>query len=90
MEVPRHLVFPTPAAIRIVGKEIGFTESKAFTRAFYTSEQWIRSKAYQRALDPEKDRPELSVSEKIGVVAEHIVTRLGFEKGCEIVAVLKK
>jgi hypothetical protein len=61
-----------------------------FTRSDYSDEHWIRSKAYKNQLNPEKDRLSLDVSEKIGLFTEHVLTRLGFEKGWEIVAVLSK
>jgi 2-polyprenyl-3-methyl-5-hydroxy-6-metoxy-1,4-benzoquinol methylase len=89
-EVPRHLIFPTPKALKMIAAETGFKNTKVFTRAFYTSEQWIRSKAYKKGLNPELDRPNLDLKEKMGLITEHFLTRLGFAKGCETVAVLRK
>ncbi|HEY0462104.1 MAG TPA: class I SAM-dependent methyltransferase [Pyrinomonadaceae bacterium] len=89
-EVPRHLILPTPKAVRLIAREKGFTRINVFTRAFYASEQWIRSKAYKNGLNPERERPNLGLTEKLGLITEHFLTVLGFEKGCETVAVLKK
>jgi hypothetical protein len=41
-------------------------------------------------MNPDKERPPLSLSEKLGVLAERVLTRLGFETGWEVVAVLEK
>lgn len=89
-EVPRHLIFPTPKAVKFIAKETGFSAAKVFTRAYYSDEHWIRSKAYKNRLNPEKERLNLDLTEKLGLLTEHFLTKLGFEKGWEIVAVLRK
>lgn len=89
-EVPRHLVFPSPKAVKQLAKNVGFSETKVFTRAFYSSVHWVSSKAYKINENPDLVRPDLDIVEKIGLSTEHILTKMGFEKGWEIVAVLKK
>jgi len=89
-EVPRHLVFPTPKAIKLLADETGFSDTEVFTRAFYSSVHWISSKAYKKSLNPEEERLNLDLTEKIGLFTEHFLTKLGFEKGWEIVSILKK
>jgi 2-polyprenyl-3-methyl-5-hydroxy-6-metoxy-1,4-benzoquinol methylase len=89
-EVPRHLIFPTPKAVKMLVNETGYSDAKVFTRAFYSIEQWKNSKAYKNRLNPEKERPNLNLTEKLGLLTEHFLTKMGFEKGWEIVAILKK
>ena len=89
-EVPRHLILPTPRSLRNLAAQAGFKKSKIKTRAFYPHEVWISSTAYTRGMNPDKERPPLSLSEKLGVLAERALTRLGFETGWEVVAVLEK
>jgi len=89
-EVPRHLIFPTPKAVKMLARETNFSGAKVFTRASYSDEHWIRSKAYKNRLNPEQTRLKLDLIEKTGLFIEQVLTRLGFEKGWEIVAVLRK
>jgi 2-polyprenyl-3-methyl-5-hydroxy-6-metoxy-1,4-benzoquinol methylase len=89
-EVPRHLILPTRKAFQKLAEQAGFRESRVRTRAFYPQELWISSTAYVRGLNPDRERPSLALSEKLGVLAERSLNRLGFEKGWEIVAVLEK
>lgn len=89
-EVPRHLIMPAPKAVKSLAKEVNFSEAKVFTRAYYSSVQWQSSVAYKKNVNPDKVRPQLNLVEKMGLVTEHILTTLGFEKGWETVAVLKK
>jgi len=89
-EVPRHLIFPTPKAVKMMARETGFSEVNVITRAFYSDEHWIRSKAYKNRLNPEETRLNLDLTEKIGLFTEQLLTKIGFEKGWEIVATLKK
>lgn len=89
-EVPRHLIFPTPKAVKMMARETKFSEVKVFTRAFYSDEHWIRSKAYKNQLNPETERLNLDLTEKLGLFTEQVLTKLGFEKGWETVAMLKK
>lgn len=87
---PRHLIFPTPKTIKLLAKNATFSEAKVFTRAYYLSVQWVSSKAYKNHLHPDKVRPELNLTEKFGLFIEHFLTKVGFEKGWETVAILKK
>ena len=89
-EVPRHLILPTTKAIEGIAKEAGFSEVKAFSRADYSDIHWTSSKAYKNRLNPDIARPALDLNEKLGLFGEHFLTKIGFEKGWEIVAVLTK
>lgn len=89
-EVPRHLIFPTPAAVRILANETGFSTIYIFTRAYYSEVHWGRSKAYKVGRHPETDAPELGFAEKLGVLLENLAVKIGFDKGWEIVATLHK
>jgi len=91
-DAPRHLIFPTPKAVKLISKQIGFSEVKAVTKNSFWAEieQWICSKAYKNRLNPEKERLKLGLTEKFGFFTERLLTGLGFEKGWEIVAVLRK
>lgn len=89
-EVPRHLVFPTLKGLKLIAEAAGFSKTTVITRVAYSSVQWISSKAYQNQQHPDKVRPDLSLTENIGLFTEYLLTRLRFAKGCEIVAVLEK
>lgn len=89
-DAPRHLIFPSPKAVKMIAKEAKYSNATIFTRAYYSSFQWISSKAYKNNLHPDIDRPDLDLIEKIGLSTEHILTKIGFEKGWETVAILKK
>jgi SAM-dependent methyltransferase len=89
-EVPRHLIFPTPKAVALLAARTGFAAARVFTRAYYSDEHWIRSKAYKNQLNPETERPSLDLKEKIGVLSERVLAGIGLEKGWETVAILRK
>ena len=89
-EVPRHLIFPSVNAIKLVARNAGFAEASAITRAYYSEVHWSWSKAYEMNLNPAEHSPRLGIKERFGVLLENLVTRSGFEKGWEIVATLRK
>jgi SAM-dependent methyltransferase len=89
-DAPRHLIFPTPQAVKTMAEEAGFAGAKVVTRAFYADEQWIGSKAYKNRLKPNEVRLKLNLIENLALFTEHFLTAVGFEKGWEIVAVLRK
>lgn len=87
---PRHLIFPSSKAVKMIAEEAKFSSTEIYTQAYYSTDQWICSKAYKNNLNPNNDRPDLNLFEKIGLSTEHVLTKIGFEKGWETVAVLKK
>lgn len=89
-DAPRHLVLPTPDAVRLMAKGAGFSSAKVSTRNDFVGEQWTRSKAFKNSLDPERARPALSVIEQLGLFIDRCITAVGFEKGWEVVATLRK
>jgi len=89
-EVPRHLIFPTPKALKLLAKETGFSSVDVVTRAAYSEVHWSWSKAYESGGNPETDSPELGLGEKLGVLSEKLLTKMGLDKGWEIIAVLDK
>jgi len=89
-EVPRHLIFASPKSLKLLARETGFSEAEVFTRARYSEVHWSWSKAYKLGLNPDKISPALAFTEKLAVFAEKFLTKLGLEKGWEIVAILEK
>jgi hypothetical protein len=68
--------------------QIGF---KNFRFSSYAARHcWTNSKAYQLGLHPDKSQPELSWTEKIGFWYQRFMTRLGANKGSEVIVVLEK
>lgn len=89
-EIPRHLIFPTSKAVKIIASRVGFSEATVFTRSYCSSVQWISSKAYKYQQHPDKVRPDLDLVEKAGLLTERILGIVGLEKGCETIVVLRK
>ena len=85
---PRHLIFPTPQSFRDYAYKIGFKNFKV--NSIVAKHCWTNSKAYQMGLHPDKDQPELSLTEKMGLWYQRLITKLGADKGSEIILVLEK
>jgi SAM-dependent methyltransferase len=89
-EVPRHLIFPTPEAVKLLAKQAGFSEARVKTRAHYSLVHWTWSKAYKQGEHPELYKGELNPAEKLAMIGEIVLAKLGFDKGWEIIATLAK
>lgn len=85
---PRHLIFPAPQSFKEYARKVGFKNFKVNT--VVAKHCWTNSKAYQMGLHPDKTQPELSLKENIGLLYQRFITRLGQNKGSEIIVVLEK
>jgi SAM-dependent methyltransferase len=89
-EVPRHLTLPSVDGMGRLATNAGFSANNTKARAYYSGVHWARSKAYAVGRHPENDPPALGAKERLGVLAESTMARLGLQTGWEMVSVLKK
>jgi SAM-dependent methyltransferase len=89
-DAPRHLIFPSPIAIKSLADKIGYSRVEVFSKAHNAAVNWAYSKAHKLGKDPLKTNSRLNLAEWAGVVFEVILTKLGFNKGWETVVLLKK
>ncbi|MBK8809924.1 MAG: class I SAM-dependent methyltransferase [Acidobacteria bacterium] len=87
-EVPRHLILPSPYAIRRLAESSGFRIKRVSSNC--ARHLWVSSKSYQLGLNPESSKPELSLAEKLGLKLQTILTFFGKKVGSEQVVVLEK